>query len=140
MSAIGGIIADPDMLEWDESSYYGSFRIFNDTEEGYELRCVVWCNDSSGQIIGHNFDYTRASTCSWWTADEAASPEECLRSVAPRSREQAARAVERFRTATYEGLKDGTIALPERRGRPAPLHAPEVLMRKSLQLLTLAAQ
>ena len=136
MSAIGENISNPDMLDWDETSCHGSFRIFNDADAGYDLRCVVWRDDSTGRIVGHNFDYTCPSACDWWTADEASTPEECLRSVAPGLREQAARAVERFNATAYVGLKDGTIELDELRGRPAPLHAPEVLMRNSLQLLT----
>ena len=138
MSAIGEIILDPDMLDWDETTCHGSFRIFNDAEAGYDLRCVVWRDEGTGRIVGHNFDYTRASTCNWWTADEAASPEECLRSVAPYLREQAAEAVQRFIATTYVSLKEGTIELHELRGRPTPMHAPEVMMRDSLQLLAMA--
>jgi hypothetical protein len=139
MSVIGPTIYDPDTLDWDTTSFHGSFHIFNNKPDtdGYLLRCVVWRDDRTGAVVGHNFDYTRASSRDWWTADEAGTPEECLQSVAPSLREQAARAVAEFRAATYQGLMDGSVGLHEVRQRAVPLHAPEVVAQISLKRLAL---
>jgi hypothetical protein len=139
MSAIGPAICDLNALDWDTTSFFGSFHIFNDTPggDGYLLRCVVWRDDETGAIVGHNFDYTRASSCDWWTADEAGTPEGCLRSVAPAHREQAAKAVGEFRASTYQRLIDGAVKLHEIRQRPVALHAPEVVARINLKRLAL---
>jgi hypothetical protein len=63
MSAIGPAICDLNALDWDTTSFFGSFHIFNDTPggDGYLLRCVLWRDDETGAIVGHNFDYTRSS-------------------------------------------------------------------------------
>lgn len=139
MSAIGPAICDPETLDWDTTSFHGSFHIFNDTPggDGYLLRCVVWRDDETGTIVGHNFDYTRASSCDWWTADEAGTPEGCLRSVAPALREQASKAVADFGATTYQLLKDGAAKLHVIRDRAAPLHAPEAVAQISLKRLAL---
>lgn len=115
MSAIGPVLQSSFDLDWDVISYHGSFQIFSDGEGPGEhlLRCVVWRDDQSGAIAGHNFDYTRASSRNWWTAFEAATPEECLRAVHPASRDRAALAIKRFRDVAYPWLIEGTISLHE---------------------------
>jgi hypothetical protein len=140
MSAIGPVLPSAYELDWDVISYHGSFRIFSDGEGHGEhlLRCVVWRNDQSGAIVGHNFDYTRATSHDWWTAFEAATPEECLQAVHPASRDRAARAIECFRAVAYPWLIEGTIGLHEIREAAEFSIAPEIMAmicRENLALL-----
>jgi hypothetical protein len=122
MSAIGPVISDPIDVDWDRTSYDLAIPIFALYTDGakFILRCVVWRDDLTGAIAGHNFEYTRDTSSNWWTAHEAATPEECLCAVHPASRTRAAKAVECFRKTRYRQLLNGTLSLETFRARAEP--------------------
>jgi hypothetical protein len=115
MGDIGPPIAPGLTFDWDHIEELGSFSIFSDARSTGEfvLRCVVWYDVRTGEIVGHNFDYTRVGCSGWWTVSEAATPEGCLSAIHPASRLRAERAVTRFRDDICASLDVGRLPFIE---------------------------
>lgn len=113
MKRIGQPISPNVMVDWDHLEEHGSYRIFCEARPAgdFVLRCVVWRDTRTLEIIGHNFDYTRAGCAAWWTICEALTPEGCVVAVHPASRRQAREAIVAFRRDIYRPLMREELAL-----------------------------
>ena len=119
MGDIGPPIAPSLTFDWDHIEELGSYSIFFDAQPKGEfvLRCVVWHDVRTNEIVGHNYDYTRADCAGWWTVFEAATPEACMPAIHPASRLRAARAVTRFREDICDALSAAALPFVEARTR-----------------------
>ncbi|MBB5709683.1 hypothetical protein [Sphingomonas xinjiangensis] len=133
MAHIGGVITCGE-IDWDRAEEHGSFLIFSHGEgrDEFHLRCVVWRDGQTKDILGHNFDYIRAISRDWWTAHESDTPEGCLIAVHPHWRDQAAVQVEAFQNSAYSALISGTLPLTKIREEKTFEHCPWVDVLASL--------